>query len=283
MKKLAYRFAWGCSAMLILANCSSSEKNSVATPALQTAAGPSPARLFANTASSEAAELAAAAAALVHRGEFLPSAQAERCWKNEERRPAVREACMVAWVKGSDSSELLLGALKEHGASSRALALAAISRKELIEKADFPELVTYLGQLKADPPWVRGIALEAWLKNRDSPDTITSQYLWDALGVDPKKAEEIDPASAGTAYRLAKILGQGFDDQLRAAFCMPSAGEMAQIRCFRFLSTLVSNGESSLDEESIALIPQGKAREQHLGWVFFQRSFPERAQLLSKF
>jgi len=235
------------------------------------------ASVFANTSAYDAPTLIKAAAALIHSGGTLSSEMAERCFTEEKDRTEVREACLLAWATGDEASERLEGELRANGHTSRGFALAAIRRKHLIEKASYGELLRLLEPLRADPPWVRAVAMEGWLKHNNSPSVIESQALWATLGIDPRKNPRVDPASGSAAYRLALKLNVGRKEELLTAFCSPSAESYAQVRCWRFLSTLVDplTGQG-LDQTARAFLPI--RRED--GWVLFERSFPERALIL---
>lgn len=235
-------------------------------------------RFFAHTESFEESELATAVANLLRSGENLSSALTEECWRKEQqRRPRVRDLCVLAWARGKERSDFIAGKLA--GGESRVLSIAALSRPEILADISVISLLALLTPLRHDPVWLRGHGIEGWLATRGSIGTYEAQLLWSALNLQLESSQSLDPASVAVAYRIAKKLGLSFDETLLTTFCVPAAGPLAQVRCWRFLSALVEPNNLPLDRKARSFLPT----ERESGWVLFERSFPERAQLLRRY
>lgn len=232
------------------------------------------ARVFSHTESFDEAAITSAAVSMIGEGSALSSEQAELCWKAEAARAAVREACLLAWAPGKDSSPLLEGELLEHARESRSLAVALVRRGKLASRLSLSALLATLTPLGKDPAWLRGIAIEEWLQTGAPASLSEAQELWNALGVKPS---ELDPATAFYAYKIARKLGVGLEEELLGAYCDPTSGTFAQVRCWRFLSAIVDPATGmGLDKTARAFLPQRREN----GWILFERGFPERAPLL---
>jgi|GEM_PF-7123963 len=231
-------------------------------------------RLFSHTESFEEGAVIDAAASIINEKASLSSEQGESCWRTETSRPVVREACMLAWAAGKDASATLEAELIAHARKSRVLGIALIRREKLLSKLDLPALIAVLRHLGNEPIWLRGMAIEEWLKTGSPSSLMETQALWEASGVN---IAALDPASAFYAYRIARKLGVGLEEELLGTYCNPTAASIAQVRCWRFLSAIVDPLTGlGLERSARAFLPQ--RREE--GWILFERAFPERASLL---
>lgn len=238
--------------------------------------GPAPlADELAATDSFAEAEVLRAAAARIRSGKPLPLPAARRCWEREEARPAVREACALAWSPDEGESAFLDGELLRLGPSSRALALAALRRGPVLRNAGLAQLLALLTPLREDPSWVRTRALLAWLDLHPEPSYREKDQIWAASGFGAGTAW---PVSVELAWKLGERLGPPWDTWVLSKFCAAGHEPMALVRCLRGLSAVV-------DPAGTTPLPGGARRL--LGnpdaWALFSRSFPERALLLGQY
>jgi hypothetical protein len=233
-------------------------------------------RILSHTESFDEKDIGDAAASLIEEGSSLSSARAESCWRNEAARSAVREACLLAWSAGEEPSTVLEAELINHARDSRPLALALVRRGSLASKLDFNGLLALASALSKDPSWVRGMAIDEWLKAPRTLDLAELRALREAVDL----PAEPDPASAFYAYQVARRLGAGSEEELLGAYCDPTALSLAQVRCWRFLSAIVHPGSGlGLEHAARAFLP----RRREESWVLFERGFPERARLLRNY
>ncbi len=269
--------------ILVAANlpgCGSVPDDPLVTRSGQGEVTPSPYLEFFHTESYDELRIHQAAAKMISSGQALSSALAEICWNVEKSRVAVRETCMLAWAAGNEASAPLEEALLAQAPGSRVLAIALVRRKSSIHRITLSQLLSMLSSLAKDPPWVRALAIDEWLKANDAPSSVMeTRALWHALAVDPG-SPGLEPASASLAYRIARKLDVGREEELLTAFCAPSAGSFAQVRCWRFLSAIVDPVTGlGLDKIARSFLPS----KRDDGWTLFERAFPERAILLQQY
>lgn len=235
---------------------------------------PLPAELAATDGYTEA-EVLAAAATLLRAGRSMPQPAAQRCWNREAGRPAVREACALAWSADPAENPSLDGEILRLAPGSRALALAALARPPVLRAATFAQLLGALAPLREDPSWVRTRAALAWLEFHPAPSFVEKDLLWATAGPGPGPAA---PVSLELAWKLGERLGPPWDRWLLSRYCAFGHEPMALVRCLRALSAVV-------DPAGASSLPAGAKRYlgSHDAWKLFSRTFPERSILLDQY
>jgi hypothetical protein len=222
--------------------------------------------------------LIGAAGALVRRGDGLSAELTLRCWREEPHRIVVREACVLAWSTGTDSSAELDRAIHEALAAGPTpnLAIAVARRASFAEGLSAAELASVLSALGNSPAWLRARVLSTWLAKHPGAGFDTAHGFWKVAALPSDGA----PGLVGDSYRAAATLGDVFSAPLLDRYCPESLAGISRSRCFRFLSALVDprTGEGFPDALR-AFLPRRYDPE----WLFFVRAFPERARLLERY
>lgn len=267
-----YRY---CLAALVLVSCTKSPPAGTDAPAQPQADTVSATAVLARTESHRDYTLIDAAARLVRSGGSLSPELAMRCLRQEKTRPRVREACVLAWSPGSESSAELDAAVRDGltGESARSYALAIVKRPALVRSLSLEQLGTLLRALKDDPAWLRARALGLWLSGNPPPVLPLQAALWNLVAL-PSDAP--DPSSLAEAWAAAGALSLGGDQALVTEYCPAGIGGVAAVRCLRFLSALASRGPLPPALRLLVPPPNDEA------WLVFQRDFPERAILLGQ-
>ena len=201
-----------------------------------------------------------------------------RCWDTEAARARVREACALAWSAAGESSPEMEAHLRNTLPSpTRPLALAIARRASVVHTLSGGELLSLLGALGAEPPWIRAQAARTWLEKNKPLDIYLPILIWHALAL---PAEAPDPLTASAGFAVARKLGFNDIDKRLGAYCPAGTGGAVLTRCLRLLSALVDpRTGDGLDRIATPYLPAHKEP----GALLFERSFPERARLLERY
>lgn len=234
-----------------------------------------------NTLPFEEAEVLAALARQIREAKPFDPGRAARCLAIEAARPAVAEACLLAWAAtgqgSSPAASSLDQALRERSGTTRGYALAAVKHPSLVAQLSSHELLVVLSQLSKEPSWLRADAAARWLASHPTTPSRDRYNLWTLTAFDENTA---DPASAEAAMRLARALDPGREAEVYSRYCAPGEAMLVKVRCLRFLSALVDPRGGRAAEPATL---RAWLRPQLGAWPLFEIEFPERALLLTPF
>lgn len=205
------------------------------------------------------------AATALRAGIPLDGPRAERCWREESSRPAVRESCVLLWAgRGEGSSELENALLSGR---SRMLSLAILQRRPLIARLSWAELLARIDALEKDPLWARAELAGAWLETHGNPGLAESEVLLARIRP-PEGAGPRDLSSSLKAIRRFRV---GAWQEVLSAYCDPAAAGESRLRCWKVLGALEAEGGR--------LAPMLPAPHDD-DWTLFTLSFPRFAEKL---
>lgn len=244
---------------------------------------PVPSEVLLQTDRYEVQAVLTAASELIRHKSPLSPLLAERCWNRERGRPAVAQACILAWAIGKENSPLLEKAILENIRNSelraRPIALAAGRREELLKNFEYSDLEILLTLTKGDPLWLRARLALAWLKAHSDASQAQKENLLASFRGDFESLNLLGPKDLENGFELAKALDPNLSEKIAASFCDRGIQGLAQSRCFRFLSALAPGSSEEMKNTKFPY----HITAQDLGWKLFSSSFPDRAKKLNLF
>ncbi len=195
--------------------------------------------------------------------EALGAAEAERCWQREERRPAIRDVCLLLWAISNTASQPLETALQAFSESNPLPGVAAVLQEKSIKTWSYTSLLRLLEALQSFPTWLRARAVLHWLPGKTIGPVDAEQITSRLTGAST-------PADFSTLWQVLERLRPGAKELLLRDHCSANATGQTRLRCWRFLSALPFSPEAKLFQ------PPTEDED----WTFFRRNMPHRARIL---
>jgi len=227
---------------------------------------------FTDTTRHQEQDLLAAAGLALKAGASLATPEAERCWRVEEARPMLRDACALLWAGGGGPSPQLEQALAS--AATPLSALGAVMRRSPLRGFYSERMKRALGQLSGWPAWVKARALIAWL----CEDPMVSRE-WVARFLADLPVADGGMLDTASPLELAFHLAPGAWQTRLAEFCDSAAIGISRQRCWRVIGALARPDlDPGIKQELAAFLPVPSDSD----WKFFSATFPEQARRISR-
>jgi hypothetical protein len=197
--------------------------------------------------------------------EALSTVEAERCWEREEKRPNIRNSCLILWAIKSNSSPLLEKILADQFLEDPLLATAAILHGKTMEGWSYHNLLLLLKKLKKAPLWLRAKAVLAWLGTRQVEIVQANTII---AAISPTDA--IAPVDYETLLAVLRKINPGEEANIIREHCSTAAIGEVRLRCWRFLSAISTKASDDL------FLPRSRDED----WDYFRRNMPHRTHIL---
>jgi hypothetical protein len=205
------------------------------------------------------------AATALRAGIPLDASRAERCWREEQARPVVRETCVLLWAGRGDNSPELENAILS--GPSRILSLALLQRRPSVARLSWPELLARMDALAQDPLWARADLAGAWLEAHGNPGLAESERLLPRI----RPPAGAGPRDLASSLRAIRRLRAGAWQETLGNYCDPAASGESRLRCWKVLGALGTEGGLLAP-----LLPSPNEDD----WRLFTLSFPRFAEKL---
>jgi hypothetical protein len=263
------------SALLLFACGKKEEAAPQTAPARADRAPPPALALFDDPSAQQEGALKQAAGVLLQREASISPRQAENCLSGSEERTAVRQICLLLALAGKNelSATVKEAALREASASPVVAAGVAL-RPGLLRGRSFGELISYLGQLKAQPAWLRARLLMDWSKENGALSEAQVRNAAELL-----RSPKLSPLSLSYVFHLLAAHDRATFRQEASAYCHPAVTGDARIRCWRLLAALA---DTPLSGNAVSLLSYHYPDRRGDSWLVFTRGFPDLSERLAK-